>query len=613
MLPQLIASKIQFQRYGMSYFASYMASGVDAASLALVPFSNLNSALFIILPGYLAYGILMFLQRFLASYFTYRLCKDILNLSTIPSIFAGILFSLLNFSTYSFTVYHQLGLPAAPFILWSLEKIIQKETLKKYLTLIAFSLFVGFSTYFAHSTPYLFIFILIWFLVFRKITNRHLIFALAVFFVCVLIVQAENILISLRTNPFSQRSSWDLSSESFYPQGPVVSVLKNIRDTIITNIISISIIALALILKKTKQQYFKKMLFLSILFIFLPEAYRLIQPSLVQAFGPLATFPLYRMYMFIPLILSLTAASVLVPLLKIKKIKIVKNIAAILLLVLFISSVKIKIQTAKNYSPYRSLYMHPDLVDLATVVKDQKWRVSTVTGGGVRPSYALAHGLETVDTYITLYPQTYHQYWSKVISNRIKDDKSKYDDFVGWGNRIYLYGPKNYNDLESIKFNDYYNLDLLSLINVKYIISQKPVSDPSLELLPSTYREKLTGWDELNKFQKLKIFLKGQYFGPSLYIYENKKALPRLFAIEGNQISQQIVKIIHYSPDKITLSIASSKPITFIATINYYPWWEAHINGRETKISKYEDTFMRLEIPEGDNVITLEYKPPYKI
>ena len=439
LLPQLIASKIQFQRYGISYFAPYMASGVDAASQALVPFSNLNSTLFIILPGYLAYGILMFLQRFLASYFTYRLCKDILNLSTIPSIFAGILFSLLNFSTYSFTIYHQLGLPAVPFILWSLEKIIQKETLKKYLALILFSLLVGFSTYFAHSTPYLFIFVLVWFLMLRKITNRHLIFSLAIFFACVLIVQAESILATFMNSSFSQRSSWDLSSESFYPQGPLLSVLKNLKDTIFANIISISIIALALILKKIKQHYFKKLLLLSILFIFLPEAYRLVQPSLVQSMGPFATVPLYRMYMFIPFILSLTAASALVPLLKIKKIKIIKNIAVLLLLILFISSVKIKIQTIKNYSSYRILYMHPDLMHLATVVKDQKWRVATVTGGGQRPSYALASGLQTVDTYITLYPETYHRYWARVISKLIEKDSTKYEDFVGWGNRIYLY------------------------------------------------------------------------------------------------------------------------------------------------------------------------------
>jgi len=122
-------------------------------------------------------------------------------------------------------------LPAVPFILWSLEKIIQKETLKKYLALILFSLLVGFSTYFAHSTPYLFIFVLVWFLMLRKITNRHLIFSLAIFFACVLIVQAESILATFMNSSFSQRSSWDLSSESFYPQGPLLSVLKNLKDT----------------------------------------------------------------------------------------------------------------------------------------------------------------------------------------------------------------------------------------------------------------------------------------------------------------------------------------------------------------------------------------------
>src|SRR3990167_1365292 len=65
-LPQAIAAKIQFEKYGLSYFAPYMASGVDAHSQILVPFSSLNNLLFTILPGYAALGIIMFLQRFIA-------------------------------------------------------------------------------------------------------------------------------------------------------------------------------------------------------------------------------------------------------------------------------------------------------------------------------------------------------------------------------------------------------------------------------------------------------------------------------------------------------------------------------------------------------------------
>jgi hypothetical protein len=60
--------------------------------------------------------------------------------------------------------------------------------------------------------------------------------------------------------------------------------------------------------------------------------------------------------------------------------------------------------------------------------------------------------------------------------------------------------------------------------------------DGNLILLTSNYREDIKDWDKLTKLQKLKKFLSGEYFGSSLYIYENQKVQPKFYLIEGAQI-----------------------------------------------------------------------------
>mgnify|MGYP001616413371 CR=1 FL=1 len=181
LLPQLIASKIQFEKYGISFFADYMVSGVDAMTQSLVPFSNLNSTIFVLFPGWFAYGLLMFIQRFIASYFTYRLAKDYLKLSSSSSIIAGLLFSLFNFSIYSFTLYHALGLPALPLILWFLEKMTAKKNQRRHIYIIIFGTFIGFSNSFVYFSPYLLPFIFFWFIYIRNIRSFKFILNFSIF------------------------------------------------------------------------------------------------------------------------------------------------------------------------------------------------------------------------------------------------------------------------------------------------------------------------------------------------------------------------------------------------------------------------------------------------
>ena len=81
----------------------------------------------------------------------------------------------------------------------------------------------------------------------------------------------------------------------------------------------------------------------------------------------------------------------------------------------------------------------------------------------------------------------------------------------------------------TIKFSDLFNLNLLSLANVKYVISTVPLADPDLVLLPSTIRDTQLQWRQKPKLSRYLDVVRGRSPGTPLYIYENQRVLPRFF------------------------------------------------------------------------------------
>lgn len=611
LLPQLIGAKIQFENYYLSYFAPYIASGIDATSQDLLPFLNINSLLFMLFPGWMAWGILMFAQRFLASYFTFRFAKDILKLDLLPSTIAALIFSLFDFSIFSFTLYHQLGLPALPLVLYILEKNTQSLNHRNIFFLVISGLAFGYISGFIYGSVYLLPFILIWFLFIRSKINRRVFLGLFIFSLFTLLVQFPYLWALLTNLKLSQRLIFDptvaLGDYSF-PE----AIFLDLKSRIVANIVSISIILICLKSKVKKSKLAKNLLFWALVIIILPTVLKFFRIFVPEDFRLIRSFSYDRLDMLVPFVLSVSACLILHQTFPSKKLTNIPIYIA-LVIILIGASLKVKVETLLNYAPYKNLYMHPQLIELANSIDNRKFRVATITGGGIRPAYAQAYGLYTADASLTLYPKAYHDFWYQIIEERIRDDKMRYDDYVKWGNRILLHGPNEFNEVQTIDFEKYYDLDLLSQIGVKYIIAQKPVIDENLSLLPSSYREEQKDWDKLTKLQKLKEFIQGKYFGPSLYIYENKKVLPRFFALENGEVSSQPIQVVYYSPDKIILTANNTKPSQIVATINYYPWWKATVNGQRAAVSKYQGAFISVEISQDNNTVILEYDPPYKI
>lgn len=98
-------------------------------------------------------------------------------------------------------------------------------------------------------------------------------------------------------------------------------------------------------------------------------------------------------------------------------------------------------------------------------------------------------------------------------------------DKLTWG----MCEPNSIKDC-NIDFEKFWDINVLSVANVLFIVSAVPIHATGLKLLPSPTRDTILETEELRMRDKWLRMLKGE---PTLYtamfIYENTLALPRFF------------------------------------------------------------------------------------
>ena len=335
----------------------------------------------------------------------------------------------------------------------------------------------------------------------------------------------------------------------------------------------------------------------------------------------------------------------------------------------------IEMGTGSNFA---TLYKHPDLQKLAenkTLLSP--FRVATIALKDsedhifypasqdyiLHPAYVWAYGLESIDGYLSLYPKRYQDFWEQIIWPVISKDRERYNDFHYWGNRIYLFSPSDgFTPKDKVLFEDYYNLELISLANVKYLISYLPLQQNKgghFVLLPSEVVNLKNFWENKLWYEKLLYMLHGVTPIIPLYIYENKKVFPRFFLVykvryfnDSHQLLNELrqasyddlrstaylsfegrrdstgdifsgenssvnindndsVTINNYNSDQISLRVTAEAASILIVTNNYNPYWKAWIDDMEAKVFPVDHTFQGIYMKAGQHKVLLKYMPPY--
>jgi hypothetical protein len=309
---------------------------------------------------------------------------------------------------------------------------------------------------------------------------------------------------------------------------------------------------------------------------------------------------------------------------------------------------------------FTTIYRHPAIMELANRKgQSQPFRVATIADQNPRrfvhpPAMVWAYGLESADGNINLFPARYQGFWEKVLQPLLGRDRRLYADFHYRATRVYLFSPSdNFLCHQDIDAGQFYNLNLLSLANVQYIIAPKPLTGKQLRPVAQGLLQQQEAWQERPRRDQFLGRLLGEHPGVPLYVYENTMAFPRFFLASKLNVYDQpaevlsamgqadsselrvtayackgelpalteplreekggTVELTTYSPDRIVLNVHALSDTVLVATNNYSPFWKAHVNGVEKQVFPVNHTFQGLFIPRGDHEIVLTYEPPYSL
>jgi len=291
-------------KYGMTYWNQYSVCGIDRFANGPDIF-HLNTLLFLIFPGWIAYQILVLGQLFIASYFTYRLCRDVLKLEEIPSIYAGIFFPLFFDELICFS----LGIAGFPLLLWGIEKIYNKEEKTKYLYIIILGILYSLSSSFTGVLPFTLSLALLWFIfVRRKYSFKFLIF-FAIFCFSTVIWHIPTILALLKNAPLSHRAFW-VRPDSI-TLNSLLAFFGAVKRHLMINrngLIPISLAAIGIYFSKLKDCNFIMILLLLIVCAVIGPLTRPLSPYIDKIFPFLHGFHADRFYLLAPFFWAIVGA-----------------------------------------------------------------------------------------------------------------------------------------------------------------------------------------------------------------------------------------------------------------------------------------------------------------
>ena len=186
------------------------------------------------------------------------------------------------------------------------------------------------------------------------------------------------------------------------------------------------------------------------------------------------------------------------------------------------------------------------------------------------------------------------------------------EDFYGYS----ALKPRSYQDY--IDVAGVANLTMWRMLNVKYLISEKPLGFPGLEPI---YQDDKTVVS-LNQFA-----LQRAFFIDSLDVSSGLEMLNRVkqnsfeptevgfvetlpnTKIEKSDCTSSI-QVIKYDEENVHLKVnASGNNLVFVGNTYYPKGWKAFIDDVESEIVKVNHGYMGIIVPKGEHNVRLEYRP----
>jgi Protein of unknown function (DUF6044)/Bacterial membrane protein YfhO len=501
--------------------------------------------------------------------------------------------------------------------------------------------------------------VVFWLLVRRRTSARQAILVMALFAMAWAVSEAPGIWGSLLNAAQSHRADWALRTVSL--RAAISRQYSYVSGILLDNQVMVAAALLGLAAARLRNRALIVALSASAAIFLVVLASGFWLTGVRRYAGPLAGFQVDRFYLLAPFALIVSGAlglDVLAAKLRDRstsdsgrrgRLWAVSLTLLVLLVLGPLASARVQVRILHEMragSTYAAVFQRPELRRLAAAgVGAPPYRVATVYAPqvfappkdsywpevfGQMPAYAWAYGLETVDGYVVMYPESYQRFWGCVTERALAQDKAMNDYFWDWGSRVYLFIPDTGRPPPAVTdLADICNTNLLSLANVRYLISPVRLSGAGLTLVSGDGRGK--PWP-------LYIY-ESTRFLPRFFVVGSTRAyldLPRLLAALGDASLQELSSVAFveasdaadlqlpqagasagevrqdsYEADRIALSVTTRARSLLVCTMNYSPYWRAYVDGREADVVPVDCTFVGVAVPGGAHRVELRYQPPY--
>lgn len=639
---------------------------------------KLPDGLFRFLSPWLAYSMVMLLQRITAAVGTYWLARRTFDAHWITALVAACGYSLfcqffINDSWSGFTYYDSLAVPGIPWILLGLGWA--GENIGKGLTIAALSAAFGIGILYGLCGGYafeMFVVLLagVWILIlFRPCSFWKSITILATFSAAWTLIMLPFVMDALQTAGASHRTETLTHQE---PSAAIASAWRMLKQGYFDNWPFFVAMIIGLSIPPWRDHRHLKIASATVGCASIVLFAKAATVALRDHLGFLQGFQFQRFYLLLPFLVALAGASSLQRWLnwsagqKASSRVILQSIGwiAAFACLIWVGNRSWGMQNlmAKTIIDGWSgtVFTDPEIRKIAdhaiAARPSAPFRVVTVSNTGTsvwHPDMMASYGLESADGYVMIYSKRYHDYWGTVIHPHLAADPKLASYFGNWGNRAYVFGPTAGwpTDGSPVDAPSLVRLDLLSLANVRFILSPHPLSHPALKpilqretgAMPKGYRR--------NFQSRLKVLREGFSPTPSLCIYENTGWLPRVYL--ANQItilkssdevlsalgqfssddspilpaflnredlgsieiptpvfSPESATIRKLSPDIIDISTVAKSSSLLVISNTFDPRWKASIDGSDTLIFPVNHSFLGIVVPAGEHGIQFRYDAP---
>lgn len=239
--------------------------------------------------------------------------------------------------------------------------------------------------------------------------------------------------------------------------------------------------------------------------------------------------------------------------------------------------------------------------------------------------------------------------YTKIFSDPVKVDKEKITPGFNLLHNIYnIHGAEvirlgNYEKIHSLLMSSPKpdSTNLLSLLNVKYLISKHPMNSKELELvkvvgekddpegslriyknlrcLPRAFM--VENFQVLNSEEEYREILQSKAFDPEQLVLLDKAPFREEpvsvkaeidEAVKGSlsdKIDEDHFIISDYKPNRIKLSAFLQRPKILFLSETYYPGWRVYINGDQGEILRADFAFRAVALPPGHHRVEFVYRP----